>query len=71
MCSNEHLKIAGSFKKYHSMMIKLQEMTIKIKHQLAQQSEDIFRRFDRIERALRDLRSELAPFLWCLVFKSM
>jgi len=70
MCSNEHLKIAGSFKKYHSMMIKLQQVVVNIEHQVAQQDEDIFHRFDPKERALRDLRSELAPFIWCTGFKS-
>jgi hypothetical protein len=51
------------FEEHHSMMIKLQQVIGNIEHQIDQQVEDMFNRFNRKEKALQDLRVELGPFL--------
>lgn len=68
--NHHHLKMGDIFEEHHSMMIKVQQVIGNIEHQIDQQVEDMFNRFNWKEKALQDLRVELGPFLWCQIFKS-
>jgi hypothetical protein len=61
-------KLIGIFEDRESVLIKLPQVIAGVEHQVAQGVGNTFTTF-RKERALRDVRHELGPFLWCHVFK--
>jgi hypothetical protein len=67
--ADRHPKLVGIFEEREFMLVKLQQVIVDVEHQLAQGAGNTFSTFDRKERALRDVRHQLAPFLWCHVFK--
>ncbi|CAF3256635.1 unnamed protein product [Rotaria socialis] len=67
LAENYQSKIVEIFQDDNSMINKLQQTITHLEHQAIQQTENIFITLDRKQRSLRDLRQELAPFLWCQV----
>ena len=63
-------KVCGIFTDQTSMLIKLQQTIINVEHQISQNVGDLFKTFNRQERSLRDVRNDLAIFMWRQVFKS-
>ncbi|CAF3974680.1 unnamed protein product, partial [Rotaria sp. Silwood1] len=61
----------GIFTDRNSILVKLQQVIIDVEHQVAQNVGNIFSTFNRQERTLRDVRHELAVFMWRQVFKIM
>ncbi|CAF0744245.1 unnamed protein product [Adineta steineri] len=67
----QYSKTVEIFKEHDLMMKKLQQVIVDIEHEIVQQTEAIFDVLDREDRAFRDLRAELGPFLWRQIFKTM
>ncbi|CAF0712006.1 unnamed protein product [Adineta steineri] len=67
----QYSKTVEIFKEYNSMMKKLQQVIIDIEQEIVQQTEAIFDVLDQEEKALRNLRAELGPFIWRQLFKTM
>ncbi|CAF1486290.1 unnamed protein product [Rotaria sp. Silwood1] len=61
----------GIFTDRNSILVKLQKLIVDVEHQVAQNVGNIFSTFNRQERTLRDVRHELAVFMWRQVFKIM
>ncbi|CAF0729108.1 unnamed protein product [Adineta steineri] len=65
----QYSKTVEIFKEHNSMMKKLQQVIIDIEQEIVQQTEAIFDVLDQEEKALRNLRAELGPFIWRQLFK--
>ena len=62
-------KVIEIFKDRTSMVEKLQQVIVRVEHQLTQNMTNIFSTLNPKERSLRNLGNELVPFVWCHIFK--
>ncbi|CAF1213537.1 unnamed protein product [Rotaria sordida] len=67
----DYKKVVGIIADQNSIFVKLQQIIVDVEHQVAQNVGDVFSTFNRQERTLRDVRHELAVFMWRQVFKIM
>ncbi|CAF3245220.1 unnamed protein product [Rotaria sp. Silwood2] len=67
----DYEKLVGIFTDQSSILVKLQQVIVDVEHQVAQDVGNVFSTFNRQERTLRDVRHELAVFMWRQVFKIM
>ena len=65
----DYRKVVGIFENTSSMLVQLEQVIADVEHHAAQNIEEVFSTFNRQERALRDVRHEMAVFMWRQVFK--
>lgn len=69
--SYSHPKITGTYENHGSMLTALKQIVADTEQHIFQHlGNNGIRTFDREGKALRNLETEIGPFLWCHVFKS-